>query len=130
MKRPSRSALIVSDSAPLRRYAAAALEAGGFICAEAANGFQAIDRFHETRFALYVVDLDMAASDALSMFAIITKSRSSESAPAILGCARSGQLPADGPWSDKGVLAAILPSPFRPQQLLEAAEFALETADQ
>jgi CheY-like chemotaxis protein len=130
MKRPSRSALIVSDSAPLRRYAAAALESGGFICAEAANGFQAMDRFHETRFALYVIDLDMEASDALSMFAIISKDGDRDRTPAIIGCSRSGLLPAGGPWSEKGVLATVLSSPFRPQQLLDAAEAVLETADQ
>ena len=129
MKRPSRSALIVSDSAPLRRYAAAALEAGGFICAEAANGFHAIDRFRHTRFSLYVIDLDMTPSDGLSMFAITMKGGDDERAPAIIGCTRSGVVPPDSPWSDERSFSTLLPTPFRPQQLLEAAEAALETAD-
>ena len=128
MKRPSRSALIVSDSAPLRRYAAAALEAGGFICAEAANGFHAMDRFRHTRFALYVIDLDMPPSDGLSMFAITFRANEDERAPAVIGCTRSGGAPSDGPWSDERIFSTLLPTPFRPQQLLEAAEAALQTA--
>jgi CheY-like chemotaxis protein len=130
MKRPSRSALIVSDSAPLRRYAAAALEAGGFVCAECASGLQAMDRFHQTRFSLYVIDLDMPPSDGLSMFAITLTGGDGERAPSIIGCTRSGRPPADGPWSDEDKFSILLPAPFRPQQLLEAAEAALETADQ
>jgi CheY-like chemotaxis protein len=130
MKRPSRSALIVSDSAPLRRYAAAALEAGGFICAESTSGFQAMYRFHDTRFSLYVIDLDMPPSDGLSMFAITLTGGRTDQAPAIIGCTRSGRPPTDGPWSDDGIFTTLLPTPFRPQQLLDVAEAALETANQ
>lgn len=130
MKRPSRSALIVSDSAPLRRYAAAALEAGGFVCAESSSGMQAMERFRETRFSLYVIDLDMAASDGLSMFKITLTGRDDGRQPVIIGCTRTGKMPADGPWSDEHLFSILLPTPFRPQQLLEAAEEALETATQ
>lgn len=129
MRRPSRSALIVSDSAPLRRYAAAALEAGGFICAESANGLQAMERFRQTRFSLYVIDLDMPPSDGLSMFAITLTGADDERAPSVIGCTRSGGLPPGGPWTDQSVFSSLLPTPFRPQQLLEAAEAALEPAD-
>jgi CheY-like chemotaxis protein len=129
MKRPSRSALIVSDSAPLRRYAAAALEAGGFVCAESASGLQAMERFRETRFSLYVIDLDMAASDGLAMFKITLTGRDDNHPPVIIGCTRSGYLPKNSPWSDESIFSSLLPTPFRPQQLLEAAAAALETAD-
>ncbi|HEX5006566.1 MAG TPA: hypothetical protein VFV70_05605 [Hyphomonadaceae bacterium] len=129
MKRPSRSALIVSDSAPLRRYAAAALEAGGFVCAESSNGFQAMERFRETRFSLYVIDLDMAASDDLSMFRITLTGREDHARPAIIGCTRTGVGPAKGPWADERLLFVLLPTPFRPQQLLEAANAVVETTD-
>ena len=129
MKRPSRSALIVSDSAPLRRYAAAALEAGGFVCAESASGLQAMERFRETRFSLYVIDLDMAASDGLSMFKITLTGREDNVPPVIIGCTRTGRLPIDGPWADELLFSVLLPTPFRPQQLLEAANAAVETAD-
>lgn len=130
MRRPSRSALIVSDSAPLRRYAAAALEAGGFICAESANGLQAMERFRQTRFSLYVIDLDMPPSDGLSMFAITLTGVDDSQPPSIIGCTRSGQLPADGPWPDEDLFSSLLQTPFRPQQLLDVAEAALETANQ
>jgi CheY-like chemotaxis protein len=130
MKRPSRSALIVSDSAPLRRYAAAALEAGGFVCAESTSGLQAMERFRQTRFSLYVIDLDMPSTDGLSMFAITLMGGEDGLPPSIIGCTRTGRAPADGPWADEEFFSSLLPTPFRPQQLLDAAETALGTAAQ
>ena len=114
MKRPSRSALIVSDSAPLRRYAAAALESGGFVCSEAASGLQAMERFRESRFSLYVIDLDMPTSDGLAMFAITLTGGYDEDAPVIIGCTRSGAAPTTGPWSDERIFSSLLLTPFRP----------------
>jgi CheY-like chemotaxis protein len=130
MKRPSRSALIVSDSAPLRRYAAAALEAGGFVCAESTSGLQAMERFRQTRFSLYVIDLDMPSTDGLSMFAITLMGGEDGPPPSIIGCTRTGRAPADGPWADEEFFSSLLPTPVRPQQLLDAAETALGTAAQ
>lgn len=128
MKRPSRSALIVSDSAPLRRYAAAALESGGFECSEAANGFEAIEHLRRHRFPLYVVDVDMARTDGLPMFAIaLNGDGPGHAPPTIVGCTRSGgRLSSDSPWSDPAIFAILLPTPFRPAELLEAAEAALD----
>jgi CheY-like chemotaxis protein len=124
MKRPSRSALIVSDSAPLRRYAAAALEAGNYVCSEAADGFQAMEQMQQKRFSLCVIDLDVSLSDGLAMFAITLKGGSGRP-PAVIGCTRSGRLPADSPWADESAVSTVLPAPFRPHHLLEAAKLAL-----
>ena len=128
MKRPSRSALIVSDSAPLRRYAAAALESGGFECCEAADGFEAMEHLRQHRFSLYVVDVDMARTDGLAMFAIaLNGDGAGRAPPTIIGCTRSGgRLSSDSPWSDPAIFSVLLPTPFRPAELLEAAESALE----
>src|SRR5689334_17354105 len=98
MTRPSRSALIVSDSAPLRRYAAASLEATGFSCTEAASGYVALDRLSERLFALYVVDLDMPQSDGMSIFAIAMKGR--DPSPVTIGFSRRPDAEARaGAWS-------------------------------
>jgi CheY-like chemotaxis protein len=109
MTRPSRSALIVSDSAPLRRYAAASLETAGFSCTEAASGYLAIDRLSERLFALYVVDLDMPQSDGISIFAIARRPEAE---------ARTGA------WSST-LFSEVLSLPFAPDVLAGAAQAAL-----
>jgi two-component system chemotaxis response regulator CheY len=128
MTRPSRSALIVSDSAPFRRYAAAALKAGQFACTEAANGFQAIERLSGNPFLLYIVDLDMPTSDGLAMFAITLMGGERDPAPTIIGCTRNPKWETEpSPWSGK-TFAALLAKPFRPEEILVAAAAALNTA--
>jgi CheY-like chemotaxis protein len=123
MTRPSRSALIVSDSAPLRRYAAASLETAGFSCTEAGNGYLAIDRLSERLFALYVVDLDMPQSDGVSIFAIAMQGR--DPSPITIGFSRRPEAEArTGAWSSTA-FSAVLSLPFPPDALTGAAEAAL-----
>ena len=128
MTRPSRSALVVSDSAPLRRYTAVALEAGNISCTEAASGYQAMDRLSEKSFSIYVIDLDMPASDGLAMFAITLMGGSRDPSPVVIGCSRNldeGVRP--GPWG-RDAFAALLPKPFHPDELLAATKTALESS--
>lgn len=128
MSRPSRSALIVSDSAPLRRYAAASLEAIGIVCTEAANGYLAMERLSEKLFSLYVLDLDMPQSDGLAIFAITLFDGYRDPSPAVIGY--SSRPPAEarhGPWPADADLAALLPKPYHPAQLIAAAQQALDS---
>src|SRR5690242_10422671 len=81
MTRPSRSALIVSDSAPLRRYIAASLAGARISGVEASAGKQAMELMSERSFELYVVDLDMPSSDGLVVFAQALKR--DQSSPAV-----------------------------------------------
>jgi CheY-like chemotaxis protein len=119
MTRPSRSALIVSDSAPLRRYAVASLETAGFFCTEAASGYLAIDRLSERLFALYVVDLDMPQSDGVSIFAIAMQGR--DPSPVAIGFSRRPEAEACmGAWSSTA-FSAVLSLPFMPDVLASAA---------
>src|SRR5262245_38627005 len=83
MTRPSRSALIVSDSAPLRRYINASLAGARFDCTEASSGFQATDLISNRQFGLYVIDLDMPMSDGLAIFAITLIGGGRDPSPAI-----------------------------------------------
>jgi len=125
MTRPSRSALIVSDSAPLRRYAAASLETAGFSCAEAASGYLAVDRLSERLFPLYVVDLDMPQSDGVSIFAIAMQGR--DPSPITIGFSRRAEAEArGGAWSSTA-FSAVLCLPFAPDALASAASDALAT---
>jgi len=123
MTRPSRSALIVSDSAPLRRYAAASLETAGFSCTEAGSGYLAIDRLSERLFALYVVDLDMPQSDGVSIFAIAMQGR--DPSPVTIGLSRRPEAEARmGAWSST-LFSEVLPLPVQPDVLASAARDAV-----
>jgi two-component system, chemotaxis family, chemotaxis protein CheY len=122
MPRPSRSALIVGDSAPLRRYTAASLEGIGISCTEATNGYQAMERLSEKLFSLYVLDLDMPPSDGLAIFAITLFGGYRDPSPVVIGySARPAGEARQGPWPGNADLAALLPKPFHPAELIAAA---------
>ena len=124
--RPSRSALIVSDSAPLRRYMAKTLEAVRFCCTEAVNGFHAMDLLSERLFDIYAVDLDMPASDGMSFFAVTLAGGFRDPSPVVVGIsARPEQEARTGPWASAASLAAMIGKPFRPDELVAAADAAL-----
>jgi DNA-binding response OmpR family regulator len=126
MSRQSRSALIVSDSAPLRQYIASTLGAIGIGCTQAANGFHAMDRLAERRFDLYVIDLDMPASDGLTIFAISLMGGTRDPSPMVIGLSAAGESArrASG-WTDRSALFAELPKPFHPDELIATAKAAL-----
>jgi CheY-like chemotaxis protein len=124
--RPSRSALIVSDSATLRRYIASTLEAIRFSCTEAASGFLAMDCLSERMFDLYLVDLDIAPSDGMAIFAVTLTGGFRDPSPVLIGIAEQPQKQAlKAPWGDASTFAALFAKPFRPDDLIAAAEAAL-----
>lgn len=126
MTRISRSALIVSDSAPLRRYIASTLETIRITCTEAANGFHAMDRLSDRLFDLYLVDLDMAPSDGMAIFAITLTGGYRGSAPSVIGISARSETDARiGPWADSSGLVALIGKPFRPEDVIAAADAAL-----
>ncbi|HVY88092.1 MAG TPA: response regulator [Hyphomonadaceae bacterium] len=127
MSRHSRSALIVSDSAPLRQYTASILGAVGVAAAEAASGFQAMDRLAERSFDFYVVDLDMPSSDGLAIFAISLTGGVRGPSPAVIGLtAGEEDSTKPGPWGEATLLAR-LPKPFHPDELVAAAQAILKS---
>ena len=126
MTRPSRSALIVSDSAPLRRYAVSSLKAIRFSCTEAINGFHAMDRLYERLFDIYVIDLDMQTSDGMSIFAITLFGGLRDPSPVVIGISSRPEAEArKAPWNETLDLAALIPKPFQPNDLIAAADAAL-----
>ena len=132
MPRPSRSALIVGDSALLRRYSAASLEGIGITCTEASNGHQAMERPGETPFALYVIDLDMPPSDGLATFAVTLFGGGRDPTPRVIGYSvRPAGEALSSPWPRDAGLAALLPKPFHPAELIAAVQlaFAEQPAD-
>lgn len=126
MKRPSRSALIVSDSAPLRRYMATTLEAVRFCCTEAVNGSSAVDRLSERLFDICAVDLDMPASDGMSVFAVTLAGGFRDPSPVVIGISAWPEPEArKGPWANAASFAAMIGKPFHPDELIAAADAAL-----
>jgi DNA-binding response OmpR family regulator len=126
MTRTSRSALIVSDSAPLRRYMTTTLEAVHFGCTQAIDGFDAMDRLSERLFDIYAVDLDMPASDGMAIFAITLTGGFRDPSPVVVGISsRSEEEDRTGPWANGANLAALIAKPFRPDDLIAAAHAAL-----
>jgi len=126
MTRLSRSALIVSDSAPLRRYIASTLEAIRFSCAEAANGYHAMDRLSERLFDLYAVDLDMAPSDGTAIFAIALTGGFRDPSPVVIGISdRPREEACKGVWASAANAVALVGKPFHPRDLIAAANAAL-----
>ena len=126
MGRTSRSALIVSDSAALRRYMASTLETAGFAPTEASSGFQAMDCLSERLFDVYLIDLDIAASDGLSIFAITLTGGFRDPSPVLVGISdKPGEEVIRPPWGDATSFAALFAKPFRPDDLIVAVETAL-----
>ena len=125
MTRPSRSALIVSDSAPLRRYAASSLGAADFLCTEAASGYQAIDRITGRLFDLYVIDLDMPVTDGVSIFAIALYGK--DASPMVIGCSQRPDQASKGVWMPDS-MATVIGLPFAPDTLIAAARAAVGEA--
>lgn len=130
MTRFSRSALIVSDSAALRRYIASTLEAVRFSCAEAASGFQAMDCLSERMFDLYLIDLDMASADGMAIFAVTLTGGFRDPSPTLIGVSERPQEHAlKPPWGDASSFAALFAKPFRPGDLIAAVEAALASSE-
>jgi CheY-like chemotaxis protein len=123
MTRPSRSALIVSDSAALRRYIASTLEGARFSCVEAANGFQAIDCLSERLFDLYLIDLDMQQSGGAAILAATLKRGFRDPSPTLIGISdRPKEQALKPPWGDASSFAALLAKPFRPGDLVAVVQ--------
>lgn len=126
MMRFSRSALIVSDSAALRRYIASTLEAVRFSCREAANGFQAMDCLSERMFDLYLIDLDTAWTDGAAILAVTLTGGFRDPSPVLIGISeRPHEHALKPPWGDVSSFAALFAKPFRPGDLIAATEAAL-----
>ncbi len=123
MTRPSRSALVVSDSAALRRYISATLESARLSCTEAASGFQAMDCLSERLFDLYLVDLDMQHSDGAAIFATTLTGGFRDPLPTLIGVSERPQEQAlKPPWGNATSFAALFAKPFRPDELVAVVE--------
>jgi CheY-like chemotaxis protein len=105
---------------------ASTLEVIRFSCTEACSGFHAMDCLSERMFDLYLVDLDMALSDGVAIFAVTLTGGFRDPSPVLIGLAGRPQEQAlKPPWGDVSNFSALFAKPFRPDDLIAAAETAL-----
>lgn len=122
---PLERVLVVEDSASMRAFVRAALEASGIVqtIVEAASGFEALRVLPRDRFDLALVDINMPDIHGLEVIKIIRASAVHRETPLLVisseGSSRDREralgLGADD-WLDK---------PFTPEALLQAIDGVL-----
>lgn len=80
-----KTALIVDDSAVIRRFARGILEQLGFACKEAADGAEALELCHQYMPTLVLLDWEMPVLDGLG-FTTALRAQSGGEAPKVLFC--------------------------------------------
>lgn len=78
--------LVAEDEANLRRLVANYLKKEGYTVIEASNGFEAIEKFSEDRFALVILDIMMPFKDGLQ---VCREIRQQSDVPVVMLTARS-----------------------------------------
>lgn len=111
---PSHRILVAEDDTGIRELNAEVLARAGFAVKAVKDGLAAWEALHATNYHLLITDHDMPR---LSGLGLVKRLRSARMAlPVILA---SGTWPMPGPqWAQELQLAAILPKPFSPDQLL------------
>jgi two-component system chemotaxis response regulator CheY len=113
--------LVVEDSATMRRFVVAALDAGGKFRVTLANsGFEALKELPRSSYDLIITDINMPDINGLELVRFIRESGRHKSAPLILMSTDS--RPTDVERGLKLGANAYLVKPFTPDDLLSTAE--------
>jgi len=112
--------LVIDDAGLVRRYYRSALEAAGFVVAEALNGLEALELLLGDRFDLLIVDVNMPQMDGVSFLQTLrAKSLPLSSIPALVVSTEAA------PQRVAAVRAAganfYIMKPLRPEELVEYA---------
>ncbi len=118
--------LLVEDSASMRAFAVAALEANGFQVTPTASGFEALKMLPRSRFDLIITDINMPDINGLELIRFARESPIHGKVPIVI-------ISTDGSERDRdrGLklgAAAYLVKPFAPEALVEVARRALQAA--
>jgi two-component system chemotaxis response regulator CheY len=119
--------LVVEDSATMRGFVTAALEAGGpFAVTQAESGFDALKVLPRTQYDLIITDINMPDINGLELVRFIRDSERHKGTPLII-------ISTDGRAADRdrGIRLganAYLTKPFLPEQLLETVRGLLRLA--
>jgi two-component system, chemotaxis family, chemotaxis protein CheY len=125
MAEPAR-VLLVEDSATMRAYVSAALEAEGFAVTTTASGFEALKILPRSRFDLIITDINMPDITGLELIRFVRESPVHAKVPLVI-------ISTDGAERDRdrGLKLgadAYLVKPFAPEALVEVARRAVNAA--
>jgi two-component system chemotaxis response regulator CheY len=81
---PGRTVLLVDDTLTVRLFCAQLLERAGFAVHEAINGLEALEKALETRFDLFVVDINMQKMDGYGFLAQVRRQPDLHAIPAVM----------------------------------------------
>jgi two-component system chemotaxis response regulator CheY len=118
--------LLVEDSATMRAFVSAALEADGFAVTTTASGFEALKILPRSRFDLIITDLNMPDITGLELIRFVRESPVHGKVPLVI-------ISTDGAERDRdrGLKLgadADLVKPFAPEALVEVARRAVHAA--
>ena len=126
MGEAARRVLLVEDSATMRTFVTAALEAAGFTVTSSATGFEALKILPRARFDLIITDINMPDITGLELIRFVRESPVHGKVPLVI-------ISTDGAERDRerGLKLgadAYLVKPFAPEALVEVARRALNQA--
>jgi len=115
MAENQKKVLIVDDSLTVRLYHKQILEKEGYICDEAENGMEALEKAQLNNYDLFLVDINMPVLDGYSF---VKRLRSGEGniAPVIMVSTESEEMDMDLAYESGASMYLI--KPVRPEDLL------------
>ena len=123
--------LVIDDDAAVRSATKIALEVSGFEVVAVADGKSGIDAIQEQKFDVVIVDLFMPGMDGLTTTTAIRKINPLMPIITASGFMFGGacpEMPNFQAMAEEAGATAALYKPFRPKELLQAVQKAIELA--
>ena len=111
----SKRILIVDDSLTVRMYHRQILAKSGYICDEAENGMEAIEKAQKNEYDLFVVDINMPVLDGYS-FVKRLRQGEGNNAPVIMVSTESEEMDMDLAYESGASMYLVKPA--RPDDLI------------
>lgn len=112
--------LVVDDASTVRLYHRQILEGAGFAVAEAANGFEALEKALATPFALWLIDINMPKMDGITLLKNLREDPSVSATPAIM--ISTEDRPRESELAYAAGADLFLVKPVAPEELVAQAE--------
>jgi len=112
--------LVVDDASTVRLYHRQILENAGFAVAEAANGFEALEKVLTAPFALWLIDINMPKMDGITLLKRLREEESVHATPAIMISTEDRPREAELAYAAGANL--FLVKPVVPEELVAQAE--------
>lgn len=116
--------LIVDDASTVRLYHRQILESAGFTVAEAANGYEALEKALADRFALWLIDINMPKMDGITLLKSLRAEGSIGATPAIVISTEDREREAALAYAAGANLYLV--KPVLPEELVAQAEILTE----